>query len=87
MSAIGVMPANAALKLVRPTNEKRTVPIRKRNSEYRTREHLTEREVEKLVDGAKGNRHGHRDSTMVLMPLGTAYVRQNWLTYAGTRWT
>jgi type 1 fimbriae regulatory protein FimB/type 1 fimbriae regulatory protein FimE len=61
------MLANAALKLVGPTNEKRTVPIRKRNSEYRTREHLTEREVEKLVEAAKNNRHGHRDSTMVLI--------------------
>jgi site-specific recombinase XerD len=28
-------------------------------------EHLTEVEVIKLVDAAKGNRHGHRDSTMI----------------------
>jgi len=57
------------LKLVRPTNEKRTVemPVRRPNAEYRTREHLTEPEVKKLIEAAKDNRYGHRDSTMVLM--------------------
>jgi type 1 fimbriae regulatory protein FimB/type 1 fimbriae regulatory protein FimE len=33
----------------------------------RTREYLTEAEVEKLMNVAKGNRRGHRDSTMVLV--------------------
>jgi type 1 fimbriae regulatory protein FimB/type 1 fimbriae regulatory protein FimE len=33
----------------------------------RTREYLTEAEVEKLMNAAKGNRHGHRDTTMVLV--------------------
>jgi type 1 fimbriae regulatory protein FimB/type 1 fimbriae regulatory protein FimE len=28
---------------------------------------LTEREVEKLIEAAKGNRWGHRDSTMILL--------------------
>ena len=55
-----------ALKLVRPTNEKRTVG-RKANAQYRTREHLTEREVERLIEAAKNNRYGHRDATMVLI--------------------
>jgi site-specific recombinase XerD len=32
----------------------------------RAREYLTEAEVEKLVEAAKRNRHGHRDATMVL---------------------
>ena len=36
-------------------------------AELRTREHLTEREVEKLIEAAKGNRWGHRDSTMILI--------------------
>jgi integrase len=35
--------------------------------EYRSREHLTEREVERLIEAVKGNRWGHRDATMVLM--------------------
>ena len=55
-----------ALKLVRPTNEKRTVG-RRANAQYRTREHLTEREVERLLEAAKGNRYGHRDATMLLI--------------------
>jgi integrase len=33
----------------------------------RDREHLTEREVERLIRVAKGNRHGHRDATMILI--------------------
>jgi len=36
-------------------------------SAYRSREHLTEREVERLIEAAKGNRRGHRDTTMVLL--------------------
>ena len=31
------------------------------------REHLTEREVERLVEAAKDNRWGHRDATMLLL--------------------
>jgi integrase len=31
------------------------------------KEHLTEAEVERLMEVAKGNRHGHRDVTMVLV--------------------
>src|SRR5215471_10825187 len=60
------MAPTLALRLVSPSNKKRTVG-RKANSEYRTREHLTEREVEQLVEAAKDNRHGHRDATMVLL--------------------
>jgi len=33
----------------------------------RTREYLTEAEVEKLMNAAKGNRYGHRDATMGLV--------------------
>jgi site-specific recombinase XerD len=63
------MKAIRHLKVVRPTNKKRTVdlPVRKPNSEYRTREHLTEHEIKKLIEAAKDNRYGHRDSTMMLM--------------------
>ena len=31
------------------------------------REYLTEREVEKLMDAARGNRWGHRDATAILI--------------------
>ena len=33
----------------------------------RDREHLTELEVERLIKVAKGNRHGQRDATMILI--------------------
>ena len=58
----------ARLKLVTPAKEKRTVtPTRRANAALRPREHLTEREVEKLIQAAKGNRWGQRDSTIILI--------------------
>jgi len=59
--------AKSHLKLVPPTTEKRTVPGRRPNSAYRTREHLTEAEVDKLIKAAKANRWGDRDATMLLV--------------------
>ena len=68
------MAATAHLTLIAPDNEKFTVqaasarlPRRKPNAEYRSREHLTEREVERLIKAVKDNRWGHRDATMVLI--------------------
>ncbi len=56
------------LKLVSPAKENRTVtPLRRPNAELRPREHLTEREIDKLIEAAKGNRWGQRDSTMILI--------------------
>jgi type 1 fimbriae regulatory protein FimB/type 1 fimbriae regulatory protein FimE len=57
--------AKSHLKLVPPSTKNRTV--RQPNSAYRTREYLTEGEVERLMKAATGNRWGHRDSTMVLV--------------------
>src|SRR5262245_46757522 len=58
------------LSLVTPGTEVRTVmPRRPRNAEVRTREYLTEAEIERLLKAARSNRHGHRDQTMIL----TAY--------------
>ena len=58
----------ARLKLVTPAIVKRTVtPRRAPNGKLRTREYLTEEEVERLMDAAKRNRWGHRDGTMVLV--------------------
>ena len=60
--------AKAHLKLVTPATVKRTVtPRRPPNGDLRTREYLTEAEVERLMEAAKGNRYGHRDATMVLV--------------------
>ena len=56
--------AKTRLKMVSPATVKRTVATRRPNSELRSREHLTQREVQKLIQAAKGNRWGLRDSTM-----------------------
>ena len=61
---------NTHLKLVTPSIVNRTVtPQRPPNSTLRTREHLTEAEVQRLMEVARKNRWGHRDATMIL----TAY--------------
>lgn len=58
----------AQLELVSSAKEKPTVtPSRRPNSEIRPREHLTEREVERMIEAAKGNRRGQRDATMILI--------------------
>jgi hypothetical protein len=79
--------AKEHLKLVTPATVKRTVaPKRLPNRDLRTREHLTEAEVERLMDAARGNRHGNRDATMVLL----AYrLRASELVdlRSGIRWT
>jgi type 1 fimbriae regulatory protein FimB/type 1 fimbriae regulatory protein FimE len=60
--------AKSHLKLVTAATQKRTVtPKRRRNGDLRTREYLTEAEVERLMKAATGNRHGHRDATMILV--------------------
>jgi integrase len=63
--------SKSAIRLVSPATENRTVkrsmPSRRPNADIRPREHLTEREVEKLITAAKGNRHGHRDAAMILI--------------------
>jgi type 1 fimbriae regulatory protein FimB/type 1 fimbriae regulatory protein FimE len=60
--------AKAHLRLVGPNTVKRTVtPKRRPNGDLRTREHLTEGEVERLINAAKKNRWGHRDATMILV--------------------
>ena len=43
-------------------------PRRRKNSEVRSREHLTLDEVERLMDAAgKAGRHRHRDRTLILI--------------------
>jgi integrase len=60
--------AKSHLKLVKPATEKRTVtPRRRPNAKLRTREYLTEAEVERLIEASKSNRYCHRDATMILM--------------------
>src|SRR5262249_47608567 len=64
----GIYMAKPHLKLVAPRTVNGTVPPRRRkNAELRTREYLTETEVERLMKAAKANRYGVRDATMILM--------------------
>src|SRR5271170_6435111 len=60
--------AKSHLKLATPGTVNRTVtPKRPPNADLRTREYLTEAEVERLLKATKGNRWGHRDGTMILV--------------------
>jgi integrase len=43
------------------------MPKRPPNKDPRTREHLTEAEVERLIKATRDNRYGHRDATMILV--------------------
>src|SRR5215472_11821439 len=56
------------LRIVSPHAVIGTVPPRRKpNAELRTREYLTEAEVERLMKAAKANRNGQRDATMILL--------------------
>lgn len=47
---------------------KQTLPIRLKNTHYRSREYLTEHEVEQLIHAAgRVGRHGHRDATLIML--------------------
>src|SRR5262249_39090477 len=60
--------AKTHLRLIAPTTVKQTVgPQRRPNSDYRTREHLTEAEIEKMIAATRSNRYRHRDATMILV--------------------
>jgi len=52
----------AHLKLVTPAIVMRIVtPRRRPNAKLRTREYLTQAEVDRLIAAARGNRNGHRE--------------------------
>jgi hypothetical protein len=48
---------------VRRTVNRTVTPTRRPNGDLRTREYLTEAEVERLMTAARKNRWGHRDAT------------------------
>lgn len=51
-----------------PNIVNRKVPLRLKNADYRSREYLTEQEVEQLINAAgRVGRHGHRDSTLIML--------------------
>jgi type 1 fimbriae regulatory protein FimB/type 1 fimbriae regulatory protein FimE len=60
--------AKSRLRLITPAIEKRTVtPKRRRNADLRTREYLTETEVERLLRATRSNRWARRDATMIFV--------------------
>ena len=60
--------AKSHLNLVAPATAKRTVtPKRLPNADLRTRQHLIEAEVERLMNAAMKDRWGHRDASIVLV--------------------
>ena len=74
--------AKPRLKLVTPATVNRTVmPRRRPNAELRRREHLTEAEVERLMEAAKGNRWGTGTPPWSSSPTGTAYGLPSWSTF------
>jgi integrase len=52
---------------VNGTVDKAGPPKRRRNAEVRSREYLTDAEVNRLISAAGKNRNGHRDATMILV--------------------
>ncbi len=51
-----------------PHTLNRKIPLRRKNTEYRSREYLTEQEVGQLMEAAAQiGRHGHRDSTLIML--------------------
>jgi site-specific recombinase XerD len=59
---------NGVLEPAAAATANRTVQLRRRkNCELRPREYLTDAEISELIEVSKNNRHGHRDSTMILM--------------------
>jgi integrase len=85
--------AKPNLRVVSPPTINRTVtPLRRKNADLRTREHLTEPEVERLMEAARQNRYGHRDATMILIAFrhglrAAELVDLRWdqIDYAGSR--
>src|SRR5262249_53775224 len=69
LSETPVSMAKSTLRRPEPANENQTVemPRRLANAKYRQREYLTPTEVERLMKAASKNRHGHRDSAMILV--------------------
>ena len=65
------MQAKAKLRLVAPTRQNRTMPLRPVNAELRKREYLTPHEIEKLIKAAresgKTDAQGQRNATLVLV--------------------
>lgn len=65
------MPAKPNLRIVAPSHDNATMPVRVPNSELRTREYLEPKEIEKLIAAArksgKTEAQAQRNATMILI--------------------
>jgi type 1 fimbriae regulatory protein FimE len=62
------MPTCAMVVPIPQTSFKGKLPKKPRNKDVRSREYLTEKEVDKLMAAAKSvGRHGHRDASLILI--------------------
>ena len=62
------MDARAEVLSFPQTSKMGKLPKRQKNSDVRSREYLTEKEVESLIKTARETgRHGHRDATLILL--------------------
>ncbi len=62
------MDTNAEVLSFPQTSKTGKLPKRHKNTDVRTREYLTEQEVDLLIGAAKKTgRHGHRDATLILL--------------------
>ncbi len=57
----------AHLRVIKPRNVNRSVPVRPANAELRPREYLTAADVAKLIEAARSGRWAHRDATLILI--------------------
>jgi site-specific recombinase XerD len=64
---VDIQSRQSAAKKTPPIGNGPVPPTRQYNSAVRSREYLTEKEVERLMRGATGTRYGHRDSTAILI--------------------
>ena len=84
--------AKSAVKTMPSAIVKRTVvmPVRPKNADVRTREYLTDDEVQRLAEAAKANRHAliSRPSSCLLSPLRCRFseMRRIWF-FLATRFT
>ncbi len=62
------MPHTGDVHYINQSSFSRKLPKRQKNKDVRSREYLTEEEVELLIEAARDTgRHGHRDATLILI--------------------
>jgi type 1 fimbriae regulatory protein FimB/type 1 fimbriae regulatory protein FimE len=66
-SHLALVAPSTVFGAVDPAPNRPRPPRKRRNTDVRSREYLTETEIERLIKAAGNNRHGHRDSTMILL--------------------